>query len=188
MRLALYTFGVFRRSADDPANETFSQLNAPLFALSEASAGFLERSGHAGEPGPASWGPERYPRFYEERGDGWSPATLSLWASMEAALAYIHHGPHAEAMRRGAEWFVPPRWPPYVAWWADARPTWAEGAAKLEALADHGARPDAFSFREAFDPAGRPYRVDGREVTVLARRNAAAAEGNAKAAPAVATS
>ena len=64
MRLALYTFGVFRRPADDPANESFSQLNAPLFALSEASVGFLERSGHAGEPGPASWGQERYPRFY----------------------------------------------------------------------------------------------------------------------------
>ena len=72
--------------------------------------------------GPQSWGEQVYPRFYVERGDGWSPSTLSLWRDLTALMAFSYSGIHAEAMRHGREWFVKPTWPGYVLWWVAARP------------------------------------------------------------------
>ena len=81
-RLALYTFGVFRERADEPVNDGFRVRNDVNLSAVEISEGFIARSGYEGDPGPASWGVQTYPRFYVERGDGWSPSTLSLWENM----------------------------------------------------------------------------------------------------------
>src|SRR5688572_79781 len=115
-RIALYTFGVFRRPADDPANRGFHDRNDVNFEAVEASAGFIARSGYEDEPGPASWGEHVYPRFYVERGDGHSPSTLSLWTDLESPMAFSYAGIHAEALKHGRDWFVRPEWPPYVLW------------------------------------------------------------------------
>ncbi|QPH55339.1 DUF3291 domain-containing protein [Pontivivens ytuae] len=160
--VALYTFGIFVRPADAPANDGFREMNDPIFEIVDRAPGLIARSGYADEPeGPASWGPEVYPRWYVERGDGWSPATLSLWESMEAAFAFSYSGMHAEALKRGAEWFRPPEWPPYALWWheGDERPTWADGVARHAHLDAHGATAQAFTFKEAFDTAGAPMRL-----------------------------
>ena len=121
--LALYTFGIFIKPAEDPANDGFHNLNDPHFALVEHAAGFIARSGYADDPGPECWGEQVYPQFYRERGDGWSPATLSLWQDIEAAMAFTYSGLHAEALKRGKEWFRKPQWPPYAAWWVNAKQT-----------------------------------------------------------------
>lgn len=173
-RLALYTFGQFLRPSEDPANDGFHARNDLNFAAAEKAPGFLARSGYEGEPGPAPWGEQVYPRFHRDNGDGWAPSTLSLWTDPESAMAFIYSGIHAEAMRHGRDWFEKPAWPPLVLWWVDAghTPDWAEGVARLEHLADHGPTAQAFTFKEAFDAGGRPMDIDKGHVRELIARPA----------------
>ena len=180
MRLALYTFGVFRERAGDPVNDGFKKREPANIAAVERSAGFIARSGYAGEPGPASWGEETYPRFYVERGDGWSPATLSLWESPEAAMAFSYFGIHAEALRHARDWFVERRWPGYVCWWTAGRPVWIDGVKRLEQLHDEGSRPDAFTFKLPFGPNGQSTEIDREQLRVLRDTNEAREENAAR--------
>ena len=99
MLVALYTFGVFRAPANDPANQGFHSRNDRNLQAVEAAEGFVARSGYDGDPGPESWGVQVFPRFYVERGDGWSPATLSLWRDLESPMAFALH----RGSWRGAE-------------------------------------------------------------------------------------
>lgn len=169
-RLALYTFGVFIERANAPANDGFHRRNDPILAAVERAPGFIARSGYAGDPGPASWGQETYPRFYEERGDGWSPATLSLWQDLESPLAFSYFGLHAEALAHGRSWFRKPEWPPYALWWVDADtvPDWTEAVARHAHLHEHGPTARAFDFKHPFDASGRPADIDRDKVKALA--------------------
>jgi hypothetical protein len=172
MRLAIYNFGMFRERADSPANQGFRDREQPNFVAAERAPGFIARSGYAGEPGPPSWGEQVYPRFYVERGDGWSPATLSLWQDLVSLMAFTYFGIHAEALGRAREWFVEQRWPPCVLWWVAVAhfPSWKEAVDRFEHLHDHGPTPTAFSFQVAFDEQGLPTAIDRRSVAQLARR------------------
>lgn len=171
--LALYTFGVFRVPADTPVNDGFRDRNDDVFAEVERCAGFVARSGYADEPGPDSWGLQVYPRFYVERGDGWSPSTLSLWETAEAAMAFSYGGRHAEAMRRARDWFDKPAFPPYALWWVeDGRvPTWSQAVERHEHLHDRGPSAFAFDFRAMHDPQGRPAAIDRDLVRRLKHMN-----------------
>jgi hypothetical protein len=165
-RLALYTFGVLRRPAAEPANDGFFARDGLNLLAVELSEGFIARSGYGGDPGPESWGRQVFPRFYVERGDGGSPSTLSLWADLASPMAFAYAGIHAEALRHGREWFVKPAWPPYALWWVagDHRPTWEEAVVRHEYLHDHGPSAFAFDFKHAFDEAGMPIEADRAEV------------------------
>lgn len=154
MQLALYTFGQFIEPSEHAQNDQFHALNDEVLAAIEAAPGFIARSGYASDPGPESWGIETYPRFWRDNGDGWAPATLSLWRDLASARAATYKGIHARALRQGRLWFKKGDWPPLVAWWVapDHRPSWADGAAKLEALADNGPGLQAFHFKTPFEP------------------------------------
>jgi hypothetical protein len=160
-RLAAYNFGVFLEPADHSANEGWRQRHDPLMDLVSRAPGFIARSGYDGEPGPDSWGPQVFPRFYEERGDGWSPATLSLWQDPKSLFDFTYTGLHREAFAHGKMWFERGKWPPYVLWWvnADHQPDWAEGVARFEHLHDHGPCPHAFNFKKLFDAQARESRM-----------------------------
>lgn len=168
--LALYTFGVFTKPADHQVNDGFYALNDPILALVDKAPGLIARSGYDGDPGPASWGREVYPTFYEERGDGWSPATLSLWTDLESAMAFSYFGLHAEALTRGRKWFLKPQWPPYAAWWcADNHvPQWHEAVEKHALLHERGTSADVFDFKKPFDAFGRETRIDRQKVRAIA--------------------
>jgi len=157
MPLALYTFGLFARPADDPANAGFHALNDPVFAEVDAAPGLIARSGYPDEPGPACWGPMVWPEAYVERGDGWAPATLSLWEDIDAPARFAYGGLHARALGQGARWFVRGDWPPLALWWTDAghRPDWTEAVARHARLWREGPTPAAFTFARPFDRAGR---------------------------------
>ena len=160
--LALYTFGIFKMPADDQANEGFRTRNDPVLNLVDQTPGMIARSGYEGDPGPASWGKQVYPRFYVEQGDGWSPSTLSKWSDLESVFAFTYFGLHAEALAHGREWFEKPKWPPYVLWWIKVgeNPTWADGVARHEHLHDHGPSAFAFNFKTAFDSSGKILAID----------------------------
>ncbi len=176
--LALYTFGIFIRPYADPANDSFHARNDINLAAVECSDGFIARSGYDGDPGPASWGPHCYPRFYAA--EGHSPSTLSLWRDLDAPYAYAYSGIHAEALSRGREWFqrpaappLKPAWPPYVLWWvaADHVPDWREAVERHEYLHDHGASAHAFDWKAPFDAEGRPASLDRDAVRRLTAIN-----------------
>lgn len=169
MALALYTFGQFIEPADNPSNDGFRELNDPVFAFADDTPGLIARSGYASDEGPSSWGEEVYPRFYDDRGDGWAPATLSLWHDMESLYAFTYSGLHAEALKRGREWFKRPSWPPLVLWWHDQQefPIWFEGVERIEYLQDNGPSSYAFTFKEAFDEGGNPMELDRARVRAV---------------------
>lgn len=171
MRPAVCNFGMFRERADHPANQGFHDRKAPNFAAAKRAAGFIARSGSREEPGPPSWGAQVYPRVYVERGDGWSPSTLSLWRDLESLMAFTYFGFHAEALGRARDWFVDQSWPPYVLWWVadDRYPCWKEAVDRFEHLHDHGPTPAAFNFTVAFDAHGGPAVIDRKAVARLAR-------------------
>lgn len=182
MRLALLTFGIFRAPAEDPVNQGFHDRNDAILEVAERSAGYIARSGYEDEPGTEPWGEQVFSRFYVEKGDGWTPATLSLWTDIEAAMAFSYSGLHAEALRHGREWFVKPQWPPYVAWWVedDQRPDWADAARRHEHLHDHGPSAEGFSFKHPFDADGNPTQVDHALMKSRMRSNTETSAGAIK--------
>ncbi|MEX3010112.1 DUF3291 domain-containing protein [Hoeflea sp. TYP-13] len=169
-RVALFTFGIFIEPSEHPNNDGFHERNDPILDAVEDAPGFVARSGYDDEPGPEPWGNQVYPRFYEERGDGWSPATLSLWTDLESPMAFSYFGLHAEALSRGRLWFEKPRWPPYALWWVDGghTPSWTEAVERHEHLHDHGVSAFAFTFKQPFDARGHVCLVDRERLKAIA--------------------
>jgi hypothetical protein len=172
-RVALYTFGVFRAPAGHPVNQGFHDRNDINLLAAERSEGFISRSGYDDEPGPESWGKQVFPRFYVERGDGWSPSTLSLWKDLESPIAFTYAGIHAEALKLGRGWFQKPAWPPYALWWVegDYVPTWSDAVVRHEHLHEHKASSFAFDFKTPFDGDGHPAGIDRGLVKRLVSSN-----------------
>lgn len=173
-RLALFTFGVFAKPADDPVNDGFHVRNDPILAAVPQAEGYLGHSGYPDEPGPDMWGEYVFPEFYGETGDEWTPQTLSLWLDLESTMAFAYQGLHAEALRHGREWFVAPQWPPYAAWWVadDHTPTWREACARHLQLHEHGADEQVFTFKHPFGPDGQPVQLNAQKIKQIAARNA----------------
>ncbi len=167
--LALYTFGVFIEPSEHPSNDGFHQRNDPILDDVANASGFIARSGYEGDPGPESWGVQVQPRFYQERGDGWSPATLSLWRDLESMMAFSYFGLHAEALSKGREWFEKPKWPPYVTWWVEQNhvPQWSEAVERHEYLHAQGPTPKAFNFKQPFDATGAAISIQREKIKQL---------------------
>ena len=159
MRAALYTFGIFRERAEHPSNQGFHNRNDPILADVAQAPGFIARAGYDDEDGdPPEWGPQVWPRWYVERGDGWSPATLSLWWDLESIAAFTYSGLHGEAVRHGRDWFAEGPWPPYAIWWVtdNHQPDWVAAVDRFHQLADRGPTASAFNLRTAFGSDGKP--------------------------------
>jgi hypothetical protein len=168
-RLALYTFGVLKAPTGSETLVDFVAMAPAIYAEAGTTEGFL---GHAGAARPdlagktkfgedfGPWGVAVAPRFYDGcSNDGAETmiTTLSLWRDIGAARQFAYGGLHREALRRRSDWFHKAEWPSYVLWWAadDLVPTWAEGARKLESLADEGPTSAGFNFAGCFDPVGK---------------------------------
>ena len=152
-RIAFHTFGVLRAPYGDATVQGFIDRVPTVFAAADRADGFLLRL-------PDRTPEERqcHPHFYDPRVHPDVALTVSVWRDLESVYAYAYHGVHREALQKRTEWFVPPQWPTYVAWWLDDEtlPTHIEAIARIERLHDHGPTPDAFTFRAPFDAAGQP--------------------------------
>ncbi|MEJ8473623.1 DUF3291 domain-containing protein [Roseibium algae] len=170
--LAVYTFGQFIDRADSPAIKSFFDIEPSVLVALEAAPGFIARSGYDSDEGPKSWGPQVFPKFWVDNGDGFAPSSLSLWTSIEAIAAACYHGSHGKAFRRGPEWNVKANgWTGYALWWVKAghRPDWHEAVERHQYLADHGATARVFTFKRPFDPNGKPTKLDNTAVKRLAQ-------------------
>jgi hypothetical protein len=176
--LAIYNFGLHVDDYESPRVEGF-RLRGPLnFEAANRAEGFAGRSGYDGEPGPESWGEKVYPRFIAGSGFLDAPSSLSLWVSLEALMAFSYNGVHADALKHARNWNQRQAWPALVLWWVAEgdRPVWADGAERLEHLADHGPTPRAFTFKTPFCPDGKAIGIDREGVKAITARNAAGQE------------
>jgi uncharacterized protein DUF3291 len=169
-RVALYTFGLLRAPLGAEELREFAAMSPLIYAEAGESKGFVasavtarpDLKGQAGlgaDYGP--WGVGVPPRFYTgstKPGEVTMIQTLSLWQDVEAARGFVYDRLHKSALKRRYDWFVKGDFPGYVLWWVAAGkfPTWGEGARNLEALADHGPAPSAFTFPRSFDAKGAP--------------------------------
>ncbi len=171
--LAIYNFGLHVDDYESPRVEGF-RLREPLnFEAANRAEGFVGRSGYDGEPGPESWGEKVYPRFIAGSSFVDAPSSLSLWSDLETLMAFTYDGVHADALKHARNWNQRQAWPALVLWWVTEgdRPLWADGAERLEHLADHGPTPRAFTFKMPFCPDGNAIVIDRESVKAIAARN-----------------
>lgn len=159
--VAFITFGIVKAPYGHPAVQGFVDRGDAVVAVATTHHGLLE--GHY-ETDDTSIGAYVTPRFVTAELVGREAQTVSLWTDLESVFAFAYTSLHAEALRHRREWFLPPAWPTYAAWWVaeDHRPTWAEAIARLEHLHDHGASAMAFDFRTPFDANGHATRLQRR--------------------------
>lgn len=174
--LAIYNFGIHVDASESVAVRGFALREPMNFAAAERAPGFVARSGYKGVPGPRSWGSLVFPRFLTEQSEGAGVSSLSLWRDIESLMAFTYTGVHADALKHARYWNVAQKWPPMVLFWEPAgrRPDWQEGAKRLEMLSDHGSGPQGFTFKEPYDPDGRPSEIDRALMKQLAAENLAA--------------
>jgi hypothetical protein len=132
-----------------------------VFASAATHPGFIAHAPSRAIEVPRNdrdWGVREAPRFFKKDVDPpFSDATtLSVWRDLESARRFAYASVHLEALQKRKEWFRPPEWPTYVAWWIedDETPTWGDAFARLEYIHDHGPSPYAFNFKQAFDGDG----------------------------------
>ncbi len=80
---------------------------------------------------------------------------LSVWEDIESLRQYVYRTEHTDFLRRRREWFEPvEELPVTVMWWvpAGANPSVEEAIQRLYRLAEEGPGPEAFTFRQRFDP------------------------------------
>lgn len=79
---------------------------------------------------------------------------MSLWQSLEDLRQFVFDSAHADIMKRRGEWFERMTDAYMVLWWVPAGhiPSEQEAGERLALLREHGPTPEAFNFRQAFDP------------------------------------
>ncbi|MGQ2968548.1 MAG: DUF3291 domain-containing protein [Allorhizobium sp.] len=173
--IAIYNFGVHTETYLTAPVQGFG-LREPLnFEAATRSAGFVGRSGYAGEPGPESWGEQVFPRFLQAGQTG-AVSSLSVWQDVESLMAFTYAGVHADALKHAREWNQTQAWPPLVLFWIEAGdlPTWSEAVQRFERLADQGPTPEGFTFKSTFAPDGSVLQIDRQRVKEIAAKNAEA--------------
>lgn len=160
-QVAFMTLGVLQAPDNHPLVQGFVARVDENYADAAAFPGFIARFKDDFTEG-ASWHLPRPALFHDAQYAGRLAISLTLWRDLESVFAFSYSGPHSEALGKRKDWFLKPRWPSYVAWWVDAShaPTRLEAYARYDHLCGHGATPDAFDFRTAFDAHGAPYLVD----------------------------
>ena len=157
--LAQINLAYMRAPQDDPLLADFvAQLDA-INSLADQSPGFVWRyMSDTREPAD------------REFADANVLFNMSVWQSIEALHAYTYRSNHGKVFAARRKWFddwkdrvrtvneLGEGTPGVALWWIPTGhiPTAAEGKAKLRILGAKGPHPEAFTFKQAFSPAGLP--------------------------------
>ena len=141
--LAQLNIAQMRTPFEDPSMADFTANLERINALADQSPGFVWRL--EDEDGNAT--------SLRPFGDDLL-VNLSVWEDLDSLRAFVFKSAHADIMRRRSEWFDRMDTDYVVLWWVPAghRPTEQEAGERLDRLRSDGPGPDAFSFREPFDP------------------------------------
>jgi hypothetical protein len=131
---------------DDPRMAEFMGRLAEVNALAEASPGFVWRL--QGASGNST--------DLDATGDPLVIVNLTVWRTIDDLFDYTYRSDHKDVFRRRFDWFE--RWggPSVCMWWQSAGtiPTVPDALERLAMLAERGPTPDAFTFKQRFDPPG----------------------------------
>jgi heme-degrading monooxygenase HmoA len=144
--LAQFNIGRLCAPLDTPAMAGFRDALQPVNALADAAPGFVWRLVDEGGQDATGIRPH----------DDDMIVNLSVWESREALWNFTYRSEHLDFLRRRREWFARVPEPFLVLWWVPAGhvPAVEEGFARLDRLREAGPGPEAFTFRQSYDPAG----------------------------------
>ncbi|BCJ73307.1 hypothetical protein CS0771_28510 [Catellatospora sp. IY07-71] len=147
MHLAQLNVGRLVAPADAPEVAEFMALLEPINALADAAPGFVWRL--------VADGTDSAVAYQHEFGDDLL-INMSVWRTRDDLWNYVYRSRHLAVLQRRREWFQRSVQVHSVMWWVaeEHRPTAAEGMARLATLREHGAGPEAFTFKEFFAPTG----------------------------------
>ncbi|MEO3788368.1 DUF3291 domain-containing protein [Actinocorallia sp. B10E7] len=142
MYLAQFNIARLLAPIDDPATADFAMNLDRINGLAEAAPGFVWRLAAEDEPSTHPYA------------DKTIVVTMSVWESRQAFFDFTYRSVHLDFLRRRGEWFEHMEAPASVMWWIPEGhiPTVEEGKERLELLRVRGATPEAFTFREHFEP------------------------------------
>ena len=129
---------------DSPVMAEFVANLDRVNALAEASPGFLWRL-------QASNGNATSLRAMGED----LIVNMSVWRDVASLSDFVHKSGHVEYLKRRREWFERIVEAYSVLWWVPAgrRPTLVDAANRLALLRSRGPTPEAFTFRQVFEPS-----------------------------------
>lgn len=147
--LAQLNVGRLRRPLDALESAGFVDGLKPINALADAAPGFVWRLTDEGGQDATSIHPND---------DDDMIVNLSVWESRQALWDFTYRSDHLEYVRRRREWFQRPTEPIMVLWWVSAGhiPSVEEALARLTRLREAGPSPEAFTFRQPYEPDGKP--------------------------------
>ncbi|MDH3250095.1 MAG: DUF3291 domain-containing protein [Acidimicrobiia bacterium] len=142
--LAQYNVARLLAPLDDPAIVDFVSALEPINRLADESPGFVWR--HQTEEGDST-----ALRPYD---DDRIIINFSVWTDPDALWDYTYKSDHMAVFRRRREWFESHVEAHLVMWWVPEGhiPSTEEASERLERLRIDGPTPEAFTFRQRFDP------------------------------------
>ena len=142
--LAQLNIAQMKLPLDDPQMQAFVDRLDEVNALADESPGFV-------------W------RLQTEDGDATAIeffgadtlVNMSLWQDVESLRDYAFRSAHKDVLARRHEWFERMQQAYAVLWWVPAGhiPTLEEAAERLDRLRHDGPGPQAFTFKQLYEPA-----------------------------------
>ena len=142
--LAQLNIGKMIAPTDDPRVAEFMERLDEINAIADEAPGFVWRL--QTEEGNAT--------SIHAFDDPLLLVNVSVWESIDALYEFTYRTTHTDVMRQRLKWFEKHEGPYQVMWWVPAGhvPTIDEAKKRLEMLIEHGSGPEAFTFRERYDP------------------------------------
>ncbi len=142
--LAQYNVARLLEPLEHPTLVDFVDALEPINRLAEESPGFVWR--HQTDDGDST-----AVRPYD---DDQIIINFSVWKDVQSLHDYTYKSDHVNVFRRRREWFERNLEAHLVMWWVPAGhiPTVSEADDRLRVLRTNGPTPEAFTFRERFDP------------------------------------
>jgi hypothetical protein len=143
--LAVFNIGRITAPLDSPQLKPFMDGLDHLNALGEQAPGFVWRYIAEGTNNATAARP------YD---DDEVIVNFGVWESREQLWDFVYRSEHLDFLRRRRDWFQHLTEPFLVLWWVPAGsiPSIAEAKERLEQLRRDGPTPDAFTFRQPFEP------------------------------------
>ncbi len=144
--LAQFNVARLREPLDAPGMADFLALIEPINALADAAPGFVWRLTDGEADDAVSIRPLGADVIIN----------MSVWESREALWDFAYRSAHLDALRRRREWFARMAEPISVMWWLPAGdlPSVDDARGRLGLVRESGPSPEAFTFRQPYDPAG----------------------------------
>ncbi|MFF3666562.1 DUF3291 domain-containing protein [Microtetraspora malaysiensis] len=146
MHLAQLNVAHLIASLDNPQLADFVANLEPVNAVSDVAPGFVWRLKGGDQPTDT---------VKHDYGDDLL-INFSVWESRETLWNFVYRSPHLPVLKRRREWFHRVAVPYTVMWWIPEGhiPSLEEGMARLDLLRAEGPGPEAFTFKEFYEPDG----------------------------------